>query len=155
MNLAPDSAFTICSPERTMALYTPLNVCALSDALCIKITPTQPCIRFFQAHVNAGCGSRRWQLNSRGAPPPLRPAFVWADRQISDRGETSGNPLSTLRFLGPVKRFVQSIQTWRSFPCSPRQLGFLSTCLDNELLYLSHRWAYTGHKADVLIRCGP
>lgn len=74
----------------------------------------------------------------RPPPPLLRPTFVWADRQGSDRGETSGNPLNALRFLGAVKRFVQSIQIWQSFPCSTLQLGFLWTCLDNEPLYLSH-----------------
>ena len=56
-------------------------------------------------------------------PPCWGPPFVWADRRRSDWGETSGNPPSTLRFLGTVKRFVQAIQIWRSFPCSALQRG--------------------------------
>lgn len=57
-------------------------------------------------------------------PPCWGPPFVWADRRRSDWGETSGNPQSPLRFLGAVKRFVQAIQIWWSFPCSALQRGF-------------------------------
>lgn len=57
-------------------------------------------------------------------PPLLRPTFGGVDRRRSDRGERSGNPRSALRFLGAVKRFVQSIQSWPSFPCFTLKLVF-------------------------------
>lgn len=65
------------------------------------------------------CRSSWWKLNSRATPAPCwGPPFVWPDRWRSDWREMSGNPPSTLRFLGAVKRFVPSIQIRWSFPCS-------------------------------------
>lgn len=126
------------------ALNTPwsstlLNALTLSDALCNKITHTQPCIRLFYVHVNVGRSGSWWQPNSWGAPPTLlKPMFVCAIRQRSGRGETNGNPLNKLRFLGTVKRFVQSIQIWWSFPCSSPQLSFCGHVWIMSPLYLSH-----------------
>lgn len=71
-----------------------------------------------------------------------------ADRQGSAREETSGNPLSTLRFLGKKKRFVHTILICRSFPCSALQQGFVQAKLDNESLYRSHLLTHT-HASDV------
>lgn len=135
-----------------MELYTPLNTFTPSDALCITITHTQPCIRpwvDFYVHVNVGRRSSRWQLNSRDAPPPSwGPLFVRADRRRSDRGEMSGNPRSVLRFLGAVKRFVQIIQIWRSFPCSALQRGLcVSVWITSPSIFLI--------KADVVFSLGP
>lgn len=81
--------------------HRPLNVSTLSDALCIRITHTQPCIRPFYVHVNTGRSNSRWQLNSRGAPPEPRPAFCacWqteirpgrAEWEPSERAQVSGH----------------------------------------------------------------
>lgn len=80
----------------------------------------------FCAHANVSRCSSRWKLNSRARPAPCwGPPFVWPDRRGSDWREMSGNPPSTLRFLGAVKRFVPSIQIWWSFPCSALQQLFV------------------------------
>lgn len=81
--------------------HSPLNVSALSDALCIRITHTQPCIRPFYVHVNAGSGNSRWQLNSQGAPPSAeaRVSACWqteirpgrAEWEPSERAQVSGH----------------------------------------------------------------
>ena len=74
-----DSSFTLCNAEHAaLELYTLLNTFTLSDALCITITHTQPCIRpwvDFYVHVNVGRSGSRWQLNSWDGPPSLRPAI--------------------------------------------------------------------------------
>lgn len=135
-----------------LQLYTPLNTFTLSDALCITITHTQPRMRpwvDFYVHVNVGCSGSRWQPNSRAGPPHCwGPPFVQADKQRSDWGKMSGNPPRTLRFLGNMKRFVQGIQLWQSFPCSALQRVFVEV-MDKETLYLFHLCKHNGYQTSL------
>lgn len=74
-----------------------MNAFTLSDALCITITHTQPCIRpwvDFYVHVNVGHSSRRWQLNSRDGPPTAEAHCLC---ELTDRDQTAERRVGTLR----------------------------------------------------------
>lgn len=110
-----------------------LNVSALSDALCIRITHTQPCIRPFYVHMNAGRGNSRWQLNSRGAPPQPRPRLC----TLTDGDQAGESRVGTLW----ARSGFQAL--WKDLSAPFRSDGVshvlhCSQCSDNNPLYLSH-----------------
>lgn len=125
----------------------------LSDTLCITMTYTQPCIRPCRPDVSwllcpCECRPRPalfstwWQLNSQAGPPAEEAVCVGWQTEIRPRGD-EWEPCKPAQVSCTVKRFVQAIHLWWSFPCSAGK-QFLLKCFHSESPFLSiSAWAHT------------
>lgn len=145
-----------------LELYTPLNAFTLSDALCITITHTQPCIRpwvDFYVHVNVGRSGSRWQLNSRdGLPPlPLRPTVCvsWQTEIRLRRDEWE--PSKYAQVSGRCEKICPGHSGLTKFPMFCTAAGFCCVCvlIMNPSIFLICAHTTDTCKADVVFSLGP
>ena len=110
------------------------------------MTYTQPCIRPCRPDVSwllcpCECRPRPallstwWQLNSQAWPPAEVAVCVGWQTEIRPRGD-EWEPCKSAQVSSTVKRFVQAIHLWWSFPCSAGK-HFLLKCFHNESPFLS------------------
>lgn len=142
-----------------LELYTPLNSLTLSDALCITITYTQPCIRpwvDFYVHVNVGHSSNRWQLNSRDGPPLLRPTVCVSWQTEIRLRKDEWEPSEYAQVSGRCEKICPGHSDLMKFPMFCTAVGFCwSVCIMSLSIFLICAHTTDTRKIYVVLSLGP